>query len=55
MLNEYNIRVEYDTLVPKIMNRRGDDLCPFEKISLTARSPEETYKKLKDYIKISGS
>lgn len=48
-LNEYGIRVEYDTIVPKIMNRRGDDICPFEKISLTISSPKEAYERLKNY------
>jgi len=48
-LNEYGIRVEYDTMVPKIMNRRGDDICPFEKISLTISSPKEAYERLKNY------
>lgn len=48
-LNEYGIRVEYDTLVPKIMNRRGDDVCPFERISLAVSSPKEAYERLKKY------
>lgn len=49
ILNEYGIKVEYDILVPKIMNRRGDDLCPLEKISLTVNSPREAYEKLKEH------
>lgn len=51
VLRKNNVKVEYDDLTPRIMNRRGDDICPFEKISLTARSPEEAYMKLKNYAK----
>jgi hypothetical protein len=47
VLEEAGIRVEYDVLAPRILNRRGDDICPFEKISLTASSPDEAYKILK--------
>ena len=51
VLRKNNVEVEYDGLTPRIMNRRGDDICPFEKISLTTRSPEEAYVKLKNYAK----
>lgn len=47
VLEEAGVKAEYDTLVPKILNRRGDDICPFEKISLTISSPDEAYKILK--------
>jgi len=51
ILRKNGIKAEYDNLVPRIMNRRGDDICPFEKISSTARSPEEAYIKLRNYVK----
>jgi hypothetical protein len=47
VLEEAGVRVEYEVLVPIILNRRGDDICPFEKISLTVSSPDEAYKMLK--------
>lgn len=50
VLMKYGIKAEYDNTVPKIMNRRGDDICPFEKIALLAHSPREAYEKLKEYV-----
>lgn len=52
-LIEHNIEVEYENIVPEIMNRRGDDICPFEKLSLTAKSPREAYVKIKRYVEAS--
>lgn len=49
-LAKHHIRVEYERLVPEIMNRRGDDLCPFEKITLNVEVPEEAYIKIKCYM-----
>ncbi|MBS7624135.1 DUF1893 domain-containing protein [Candidatus Bathyarchaeota archaeon] len=49
-LAKHHIRAEYEKLVPEIMNRRGDDLCPFEKITLSVELPEEAYIKIKHYI-----
>lgn len=50
LLIEGGIRVEYDNLVSRIMNRQGNDICPFEKISLTISSPEEAYITIKRLI-----
>jgi len=50
-LDEYGIRVEYSSLIPRILNRRGDDICPFEKLSQNLSSPEEAYKILKAHVK----
>lgn len=49
-LIKYNVRVEYDRLVPEIMNKQGTDMCPFEKLSLTVQSPSEAYIKIKRYL-----
>lgn len=49
-LTEHHIRVEYDSLVPRIMNRRGDDICPFEKACTDIRSPKEAYIRLKSIL-----
>lgn len=54
-LEEAGIKAEYDNLVPKILNRRGDDICPFEKISLTVSSPDEAYKMLKAALTSFGT
>lgn len=49
-LMKYNVRIEYDKLVPEIMDRWGHDMCPFEKLSLTIGSPSEAYVKIKKYL-----
>lgn len=38
--NKNNIQVEYETLTSKIINRKGDDICPMEKLVLNVESPE---------------
>ncbi|MEM3615395.1 MAG: DUF1893 domain-containing protein [Candidatus Methanomethylicia archaeon] len=49
-LIENNIHIEYDVMVPKILNRDGTDLCPFEKASQTIQNPCEAYEKFKSMI-----
>ncbi|MEM1606862.1 MAG: DUF1893 domain-containing protein [Candidatus Bathyarchaeia archaeon] len=49
-LMKYDVRVEYDKLVPEIMDRCGHDICPFERLSLTIESPSEAYVKIKKYV-----
>jgi hypothetical protein len=49
-LTEHYIRVEYDSLVPRIMNKRGDDICPFEKACIGIQSPKEAYIRLKGIL-----
>jgi hypothetical protein len=41
---------QVDELVPQIMNRNGDGLCPFEKMLKDVDTPEEAYKILKDKV-----
>jgi len=47
-----NIPFEYDEMVEKILNKDGTDTCPFEKIALPSKSPEETYRKIKSFLKL---
>lgn len=49
VLRENGVPVEYDGLVSKIMDRKGKDICPFERFSLAIRTPEESYEKLKTF------
>jgi len=44
------IPCQVDNLIPKIMNHKGDDSCPFEKLLKTIISPDEAYKILNDKI-----
>ena len=41
---------QVDELIPQIMNRNGDDICPFEKMLKDVTSPEEAYKTLKEKV-----
>jgi hypothetical protein len=41
---------QIDELIPFIKNRKGDGLCPFEKMLKDVVSPEEAYKILKEKV-----
>ena len=43
VLQGQGIAVQYETLVPYIINRRGDGMCPFEQTVLEIENPETAY------------
>ena len=43
VLQEHGIGVRYETLVPYIVNRRGDGMCPFEQAVLEIGDPRTAY------------
>ena len=43
VLQSHGIAVEYDALVPHIINRRGDGICPFEQAVTAISEPDEAY------------
>lgn len=49
-LRRHDIPVEYDVLVPEISDRKGRDLCPFERFVLNIESPNRAFEKLKKYV-----
>jgi len=49
VLKENGIPVEHDNLVPKILDKEGKNICPFERFSLSIKTPNEAYKKLKAF------
>jgi len=51
VLEKNNIDYEYENLVPHILNFNKTDLCPFEKLVMGCKSPEEAYEKLKQHRK----
>ncbi len=51
-LKEKNIYFEYDEIVEKILSKEGTDICPFDKIALPIKSPEEVYRKIKLFLKL---
>lgn len=49
VLNDNDIPVEHENLVPQILDREGKDVCPFERFSLTIRSLDEACDRLKAF------
>ena len=49
VLKENGIPVEHDKLVPRILDKKGKNICPFERFSLTIKTPNEAYQKLKAF------
>lgn len=50
VLEKYQVAVQYDKLVPVIINRSGDDLCPMEKLTSNINSPEEAVKAIQGFV-----
>ncbi len=44
VLDQHGIVVEYDELVPNIINRQGDGVCPFEAAVLAITEPVVAYR-----------
>lgn len=42
-LLKYNVKVYYDKEVERIINRKGDGLCPMETLCLDIEKPDEAY------------
>ncbi len=49
VLSEHNVPVEHEGLVPKILDKEGKNICPFEQFSLTISSIDEAYEELKAF------
>ena len=49
-LEDHGIDYEYETLVTKIINRQGTDICPMEKTVLNISDADEGYAALKDKL-----
>ena len=52
ILDKYNIPYTYDVLTEQIINRKGTDICPMEKVVQNIDDIEEAYLALKDKILI---
>lgn len=50
VLDEAGIKVEYDKVVPNIINRDGTDMCPVEKLTLNVDNPNVAFEKIKDFL-----
>ncbi len=49
VLEENKVPLQYEMLVPKILDKSGRDICPFERFSMTIGSLSEAYEKLKNF------
>ena len=49
VLSQYDVPVEHEGLVSKILDREGKNICPFEQFSLTIDSIDEAYEQLKAF------
>jgi hypothetical protein len=49
-LSRNGIPVEYDLLVPEILDKEKRDLCPFEKFVSSIESPSHAFEKLKNFV-----
>lgn len=48
-LEKNGIAYQFDSLVPKILDRTGKKMCPFERFSLKIENPKEAYFRLKEF------
>jgi hypothetical protein len=46
-----HIAVEYDRLVPLILNKRNDGPCPMERLTLPLDDPREAVVALRDFVR----
>ena len=51
VLRENGIGVCYDKLVPNIINRKGDGICPFEAAVMEIHDPEQAYAAIRDKMR----
>lgn len=50
VLEENNIVCQFEECVPNILNQQRTDMCPFEKLVIHIKTPEEAYENLKFLI-----
>ena len=51
LLSEAGIPVEYERLVPNIINRAGNGICPVESLCADARTPEECLPRIGEFVR----
>ena len=50
VLQDYDIKVEYDKLVPNIINRDGIGICPVENLTMAITQPEKAFTAIKEFL-----
>lgn len=51
VFKNHNVKITYDKIVERIINRKGDGLCPMETLCLNIDNPEEAFFKVNEFIK----
>ena len=49
VFENYNVKISYDKIVDRIINRKGDGLCPLETLCLEIDHPEEAFLKIQNF------
>ncbi|MEA2090245.1 MAG: DUF1893 domain-containing protein [Thermoproteota archaeon] len=49
VLEKYNVRYQFEKLVPNILDTQRAGICPFEKFASTIVNPGQAYQKLKSF------
>lgn len=49
-LQSAGISLSYDKIVDHIINREGTGICPVERLTANAKSPDEAWKLIKEFI-----
>ena len=50
VLLDAKINVEFDKIVPNIINRVGTDICPVEKLTMNVTDPMVAFEKIKEFL-----
>ena len=53
VFQDADIRVDYETIVPNIINRDGTDICPVEKLTMSISQPELAFEKIREFLIIN--
>ena len=51
VLREHGVAVVYDNLVPNIINRKGDGICPFEAAVMEIDDPDRAYDAIREKMR----
>ncbi len=50
VLQAAEIAVDYDAVVPNIINRDGTDMCPVEKLTMNVTDPEVAFERIREFL-----
>lgn len=50
VLHAADIEIDYDTVVPNIINRDGTDICPVEKLTMNITDPNVAFEKIQEFL-----